>query len=525
MLFDMTKTALILLLSLTSICSFAQAPHIQWQKCLGGTGFDMANYIVQTSDSGYIVAGSSASANGDVTFNHGGYDFWVAKLTGTGSITWQRSYGGSLGDNANFIQQTTDGGYIVAGVARSGDGDLTGNHGTIDYWVLKLTSTGSIAWQHNYGGSGADVLHCIRQTSDGGYILAGRTASADGDVTSNQGGDDVWIVKLNSLGSITWQKTYGGTGNDDAGAVWEAFDGGFIVAGNTGSNDGDVSGNHGLDDIWVMKLSSSGSLLWQKCYGGTGTDDMVDDAASGAMQQTSDSGIILAGWSNSNNGDVSGNHGNLDYWVVRLSDTGRIIWQHSFGGSGLDFPGALEQTTDTGFIVTGSSTSNDGDVTGNKGSYDYWTIKLSPSGVLQWEKSTGGDGGVYGESGNSVHETFDGGYIIAGGTNSNDSDVSGNHGDYDYWIVKLFNPITLGINSIDNIPAISITPNPSSGQLFIKGNLSPVDIKICSITGRLLKDASHTDRISIADLPAGMYFVTVVDEKGMLLKQDKVVKQ
>ena len=260
------KKLYILLATLFAL-NFAKAqPSTQWQKSLGGTNNDQAYSIQQTTDGGYIVAGWSSSIDGDVTGNHGGNDYWVVKLNSSGTIAWQKSFGGSNDDYAYSIQQTNDGGYIVAGWSRSNDGDVTGHYGTTnyyDYWVVKLNSTGTIEWQKSLGGSDHDYAYSIWQTTDGGYIVTGRSYSNDGDVTGNHGGDDYWVVKLNSTGTIAWQKSLGGTNNDQAYSIQQTNDGGYIVAGRSYSNDENVTGHHGTAnyyDYWVVKLNSTGTI-------------------------------------------------------------------------------------------------------------------------------------------------------------------------------------------------------------------------------------------------------------------------
>ncbi len=173
----------------------------KWEKSLGGSGNDIIyrgkRSIEQTSDGGYILAGESTSSDGDVTGNHGGsYDYWIVKLDNTGAISWEKSLGGSDDDKPYSIEQTSDGGYIVAGQSLSTDGDVTGNHGNYDYWVVKLDNTGAISWQQSLGGSDYDIAYSVEQTSDGGYAIAGGSYSIDGDVTGNHGAYDYWIVKL-----------------------------------------------------------------------------------------------------------------------------------------------------------------------------------------------------------------------------------------------------------------------------------------------------------------------------------------
>jgi PKD repeat protein len=186
-------------------CIFVDPPSneflsIAWQRCLGGSDGDRASSIQQTSDGGYIVAGSTLSDDGDVSGNHGDRDAWVVKLDADGKVLWQRCLGGSNLDSASSIQQTSDGGYIVAGETSSDDGDVSGNHGDRDAWLVKLDADGKIAWQRCLGGSIEDGARSVQQTVDGGYILAGYTESIDGDVSGNHGDRDALVVKLDDGG-------------------------------------------------------------------------------------------------------------------------------------------------------------------------------------------------------------------------------------------------------------------------------------------------------------------------------------
>ncbi|MFI5196108.1 MAG: T9SS type A sorting domain-containing protein [Chitinophagales bacterium] len=446
----MKKAIIIFFLALIGINANAQGPFVQWQRCLGGSNMDQANDIKRTSDSGYIVVSVTASSDGDITVNHGLYDSWLVKLSSWGDIVWQKSYGGSDNDDPYSVQQTTDGGYVFAGKSKSVDGDVTGNHGVEDFWIVKVDDTGRIQWENSYGGSGQDVALSMQQTTDGGYIVAGFTKSADGDVTINHGGEDVWVIKLSSTGSLVWQKTYGGTGDDLATSIQQTTDGGYIVAGISNSTDGDVTGNHGGNDIWILKLSATGSIVWENSYGGSGDEADGDEAYPGTVQQTIDGGYVFAGTTNSTDGDVTGYHGGLlfDYWVVKVSATGSMVWAKCFGGTGDDDAYFVQQTRDTGYIVTGTSNSTNGDITHNLGTYDYWILKLNSSGNLVWEKNYGGSLDDYGFC---IHPTSDSEYIVCGYSGSNDSEVSGNHGAYDGWVVKL---------AYCNLPAVSAISGP-----------------------------------------------------------------
>jgi hypothetical protein len=401
---------------------------ISWQKSFGGTENEEAYSIRQTTDGGYIFVGGSYSNDGDVSGNHGSGDYWIVKITSTGEIEWQKSLGGSRYERIHSIQQTIDGGYIIAGYSKSDDGEVSKNNGKRDYWIVKLTSTGEIKWQKSFGGSNDDEANSIQQTTDGGYIIAGSSKSNNGDVSGNHGGYDYWIIKLTSSGEFEWQKSLGGSDWEEAQSILQTTDEGYIIAGYSDSNDGDVSGNHGAGDYWIVKLTSTGEIEWQKSLGGSSADE------ANSIQQTTDGGYIIAGSSKSNNGDVSGNHGDYDYWIVKVTPTGEIEWQKSLGGSSWDKAQSIQQTIDGGYIIAGYSDSNDGNVSENHGDNDYWIVKVTSTGEIEWQKSLGGSGI---DLANSILQTTDEGYIIAGYSVSNDDDVSGNHGAGDCWIVKI----------------------------------------------------------------------------------------
>jgi hypothetical protein len=492
-------------------------PTIEWQKCLGGSGVDEARGICTTQDGGYVVTGKTLSNNGDVIGNHGVSDFWVVKLNGLGVIQWQKALGGSNHDRSYSIEQTNDDGYIIAGHTASNNGDVSGLHGDLDCWVVKLDSIGVLQWQKALGGSGWDEAWSIRQTSDGGYILAGRSTSVDGDVTENHGAFDFWLVKLNSLGAIEWQKSLGGSMDDIAYAVRQTIDGGYIVTGESESTDGDATGLHGSTDYWVVKLSSTGALEWQKMLGSTSLDRPND------VYPTKDGGYIVAGVSSWNDGDVTGNHGGFDYWVVKLNGLGEIEWQKSLGGSKEDYAQAIQQTNDGGYIIAGSSPSTDGDVMNNDGGVDFWIVKLTHFGQIQWQKTLGG---TQADQAFAIQQAYDGGYIIAGFTQSNNGDVSGFQGTQDFWIVKLspessptFSPET---------QALEIYPNPAQQSISLNiGTQEPaLTVYISDLLGQRLscKTFLNGQNIDITTLPIGLFLVTATTTEGNVFS-GKFIKQ
>jgi hypothetical protein len=293
-------------------------------------------------------------------------------------IQWENNFGGADTEFANDIEQTEDGGYVVAGESESSDSDVGGNNGEEDYWIVKLDETGQLEWENNLGGSGRDEAKDIEQTEGGGFVVAGYTSSNDGDVSGNKGNDDYWIVKLDETGKLEWENSLGGSDQDRARSIEQTADGGLVVFGQSSSNDGDVGGNNGGFDYWVVKLASNGQLEWENNLGGSAWDMAKD------IEQTADGGFIVAGDSESSNGDVGGNKGKEDYWIVKLNEIGQLEWEKNLGGSDRDFAQDVEQTEDGGFVVAGFSQSTDGNVSSNKGIEDYWIMKLDKKGKLEW---------------------------------------------------------------------------------------------------------------------------------------------
>lgn len=503
----MKKIILFSICMAASLLLSAQAPAIQWQRSLGGTLNDDVRSIKQTPDSGYILAGWSSSADSDVTVNHGGRDFWIVKTDAFGMIIWQKSYGGTLDDEANAVQLTTDGGYIVAGSSKSADGDVTLNHGNADFWVAKVDASGSLQWQKSFGGSQEDIATSVQQTTGGGYIICGNTKSGDGDVTGFRGTVDYWVVKVDSLGTLQWKKALGGSGIEDCHSIQQTPDGGYVVGGGSGSTDGDVTGYHGLYDFWLAKLSSTGALQWQKCYGGSGTDIAM------SMQQTSDGGYVMSGYSMSNDGDVTGHHGSFeDWWTVKTTATGVLQWQKILGGSGSELCRSVSQAADGGYILAGPSGSNDFDFTGIHGCRDAWVAKLNAGGLLQWQKPLGGSGC---EDVGAIIQTADGGYAMAAIAYVNSGDVSGNHGADDYWIVKLVS--TVGVEENNSAAGVDVYPNPSGGIFYFSELAGENTITVFDQTGRLIHKVISKDssvKINLQETPGGVYFYSVTNHSG-----------
>ena len=413
------------------------------QYLYGGDQMDGFSFVTATSDGGCIAAGATTtSANGDVEgVSKGGNDIWVVKMSSSGVIEWEKNYGGSDDEEALCIQQTSDGGYIVGGYTKSSaSGDVTGaNKGSSDIWVVKLDASGNITWQKNYGGDQNDELKSIRQTSDGGYICSGWTSSsANGDVTdANHGGDDIWVVKLDGSGNISWNKSYGGNLDEASRSIILTSDGGYIIAGSTDSSaSGDISGvSKGSYDIWIVKLDNTGNITWEKNYGGDAPEELNLDC----IKQTADGGYIVLGYTESSaNADVAGvSKGSQDLWVMKLNNLGAITWEKNYGGSQNEVSISIYIASDGGYLLLGGTQSSaNGDVTGtNNGLMDTWIVKINNTGAIQWQYNYGGDNMDL----ISGMVQLGGKFLLCGYSFSSDTgtiDVD-NHGAIDAWVLKL----------------------------------------------------------------------------------------
>ena len=412
--------------------------------CYGGSQDDVGRSVCQ-SNSSYLI-GYSYSTDGDLSDagNHGGSDVWVLKVSNEGTKEWGKCYGGGAEDEAHGSVSTLDDKVVFVGSIRGAGGDVSGFHGAdqnYNGWVVKLTSLGTIEWQNCIGATnGGTLLYGIDKTSDGGYIVTGQTeASNEADIPPNHGTADVLVSKLSSSGDIEWTKCYGGSGGEWGNSIIQTNDSGYIFAGTAGSSTGEVSGLHGGRDVWVVKLTSLGSLEWQKCYGG------AEDDRANAIKQTIDGGYIVAGFTWSNDGDVVGKHESQpgqgdttdqdDFWVLKLDSSGSMEWQACLGGDISDSADYVFQTTDGGYLVAGLSNS-----TGiSKPNGDLVIFKLSSSGAVEWNDRYGGvyDEAVNGNNyGRCLYQDENGYYWVAGRTTSSNESMV-NHGEGDYWLIKL----------------------------------------------------------------------------------------
>jgi hypothetical protein len=360
----------------------------QWDKTYGGSSDDKLSSLQQTADGGYIIGGQSNSgASGSKTqAGMGGFDLWVLKLDASGNKLWDKTFGSGANDRLATVHQMADGSYALAAETGSGiEGDRSeAGQGALDYWLLKLDATGTKVWDHSFGGNNNDILNAMQPTADGGYLLGGFSYSgASGDKSQGTRGGtdyDFWVVKVNDLGIKQWDATLGGTGFDNLTSMVQANDGGFLVGGfsNSPVSGEKTQGTRGDYDNWIVKLSPSGTKLWDFTFGGDGYDSL------NGLQQTDDHGYIFGSQSNSSiSGEKTqanmGPSNTPDYWVVKVDSAGTKQWDGTYGGTQDEVLTTLKQTSDGGFILGGFSSSG---VSGTRsqaseGSFDYWVVKLS----------------------------------------------------------------------------------------------------------------------------------------------------
>ncbi|MCX6319424.1 MAG: hypothetical protein NTW29_19260 [Bacteroidetes bacterium] len=398
------------------------------QQTFGGSLDDIAKVVKRTADGGFIIAGTTRSMDGDIAGNNGEQDIFIAKYNTAGVKLWHKLLGSSGNDECKAMIATPDGGCLLAGQTGGNDGDVSGNHGGDDAWVVKLDATGNIQWKKCYGGSRSDFANAVAQSTDGGYVIAGTAESSNGDLTNNHGNYDAWVFKISANGQLEWQRSMGGSRIDVMHGVVCNADGSVVLGAYTESNNGDLSGTRNLADIWIIKLTGTGERTWSKTFGGSNSDyTFALSAVAG--------GYVATGYTTSSDGDMSGYKDRGDIWVLKVNDAGEKVWLKTIGGMGSDFGYGIAATSDNGIMVTGVTNSRDGDFTQNKGMDDVFVLKLDASGKLIWQKTAGS---TLLDQAYSVLPLGTDACYVAARTYGNDGDVTGNHheGSSDAWLLR-----------------------------------------------------------------------------------------
>jgi parallel beta-helix repeat protein len=357
--------------------SVSSAPEEEWNRTFDGSG-EWGRAVQQTSDGGYIITGWTES------YGVGKHDVWLIKTDQKGNEQWSKTYGGSNSDGGESVQQTSDGGYIITGWTWSYGA------GGVDLWLIKTAANGILEWSKTFGGSNEDRGYSVQQTSDGGYIITGYTARSVAPCDRN-----VWLIKTDPDGNMLWDRTFGGAGDDWGNSVKQTSDGGYIIVGGANSYEAD----YWDIDLWLVKTDSNGNKQWSKTFGGSNRDNGY------SVQQTSDRGFIIAGYTGSYGADKA------DVWLIKTDSNGKEVWNKTFGGS---TGKSVRQTSDGGYIIVGYIWSF---------APDICLIKTDSNGNKEWVKTFGNP--WVDDRGESVQQTTDGGYIITG------------HTGYDCWLIKV----------------------------------------------------------------------------------------
>lgn len=413
-----------------------QEKEIDFITTLGGSKNESAQAVVNTTDGGYAILGHAQSMDGDVlNKSNESYDYWLLKFDATNQLQWQKTYGGSDDDRGVDLIQTSDNGYAVIGKSKSNDLEVSENAGFDDFWVSKLDSSGTIIWEYSFGFAGSDTPYSIIQTNDDGYLLSGvldvSASNGQGDrnsILSRHAGGDYWVIKLNASGVKQWSNYYGGSFTDTAYDAIQTEDDGYIIIGSSDSDDVDITNNLGSYDFWILKISATGTLVWEKSFGGSEIDE------AHAISQATDGNYLIVGDTRSNDLEISQNNGAADLWIVKITPEGTLLWEKTLGGSSFDVGRSISKTQDNGFLVSGSSRSSDGNLTSNKGQNDAWVVKINSSGNLEWQKTIGGSEVDFFYDAVELNDQT---IIAVGYSNSSNEDIYENNGFSDLLILKL----------------------------------------------------------------------------------------
>ena len=427
------------------------APTSVWDRTIGANGNEGLPLLVATPDGGFLLGGySDSSLSGDKSEpTRGKVDYWIVKVDANGTKQWDKTFGGNDYDYLRSLITTPDGGFLLGGESssdRSGDKSepsTPSEYLNTDYWVVKINASGVKQWDKTIGGSRSDFLTSMTTTADGGFMVAGHSySSMSGDKSEpSRGKVDYWVVKIDANGTKQWDKTFGGSGEDDLHSLIATSDGGFLLG---GYSDSDLSGDKseapkvnsipGLGDYWVVKMTANGTKQWDKTLGGAGPDLLR------SMIATTDGGFLVGGESRS---DQSGNKsasakGETDYWVVKIDGRGTQLWDKAFGGSRTNSLQCMIPLANGSFLLGGYSNSGQ---SGDKseparGNYDYWLVNINDKGIRQWDKTIGGSSD---DEMNAMVASADKTVMLVGDSSSGKSGEKSepSKGGTDYWLIKV----------------------------------------------------------------------------------------
>jgi hypothetical protein len=514
------KRILTLLFVFFIYTAFCQQPKIEWVKSFGGSQFDYPAKIVEMADGNYLILGGTRSNDFDITLNRGTFDIWLIKLSKTGNIIWQKTYGGSKDDAPLGLGKTKDGNYVIGGSTQSNDGDFTINQGLDDAFVWKIDPNGNILWKKNFGGSKNDNLENLNVASNGDLLVSISSESNDSDFPINDGDDDVWIVRLNEKGELKWKKHYGGSKYDYINETIELDNNSTLSVGITGSQDKDFV-NRFYD--FMIKLDSTGNEIWSK------SQNYRDPRVTTFSAAGSKSALLIPnegflGIGNALTFDTPPDHILRDILVSKFDINGGIIWQKVYGGEGIDYAHGVVKTSDNNYFIIGTQASDKGDVNCRIGKSDAWLIKIDTSGKLLWQQCLGGSENDVNDAGGIIL-TQDNSLVVLVGHQSKDGIFNKMRGLIDIGVVKFSNIVT-SYQELAN-DNIKIYPNPVSSGFFLNYSLNdyPISLKIYTLQGQLIATKTvHQDREEIAtnELNDGIYIMTI-EKNNRLISRNKII--
>lgn len=512
----LVRFTVLVLFSFLGCCHVLSAQELLWERSYGGSRAEILFDAQPTADYGFILAGSSLSGKtgNKEQENIHDLDYWVWKMDEKGDLDWQKSFGGSGTDLLHSIKNTKDGGFILAGTSTSmrGGDKNDDSYGKEDFWILKLSAKGEQEWQKTIGGSGSDFLKVIHQTPEGGYIVGGSSESSISGLKTepHYGSLDYWILKLDGNGNIEWQKTYGGRYMDILESVVPTKDEGFIVGGWSNS---DISGNKNEDsfgegDYWILKLNKHGEQEWQRTLGGK------DDEHLYVLLECRDGGYMAGGSSRSGtsgNKEISNGRG-TDFWIVKLTGAGEMEWENTYDFGQTDVLSSLAENMDGTFLIGGHAKSENMGLSrpDTKGVNDYIALKIAADGEEKWRKTVGSAGD---DNLKKLIKTRDGGYLMAGtskGAVSRDKNTG--HGRGDFWVVKLKD----NEKEEEDMRYVGLEaiPNPAEDytNIIVNHEFETGDVSIYDISGKQVQHfqiSTRTIPVGLHGLSAGIYVVTV----------------
>ncbi len=517
------KNKIFVLLSLILLSCNVNA-QLYPQKDFGGILEEELTDVIKTKNGNYFVTGYSSSSNtGNKTDTTRGYtDNWLLMLDSNLNIIWQKTIGGSSGDYIKSTVEVNNSNFLCFGYSSSTiSGEKTEDTiGVNDYWLYKLDGQGNILWQKVYGGNDWDEAKQIVKINDNKFILAGTSLSGlSGNKTdTSRGFNDYWIVCIDSIGNILWDKTIGGSDNDNLESISVDKYGNIILSGNSFSPaSGEKSEeNYGINDVWIVKLDSLGNIIWDKVIGGNSND------AGSTIYCTNNKYYILS----TSNSDISGTKtensiGSSDFWITVMNYNGDILWDKTIGGSSIDISSSILVTNDNKLLLSGTSNSN---ISGYKsenrrGAYaDYWVICIDTLGNYLWDKTIGGDDTDYSIKSIDMNNNN---FLLCGTSYSNTSfdktqDVFGYN---DYWLVEL-DMSTVGNHTSTYKDEIIVYPNPTNNFVWIKSsNNKIINIEVLDIYGRQVLNRINTSKVDMLSLKKGIYIFKIQTENNTIIKK------